>query len=127
MKFQPDRRDGVNLVTRFGDGRVRVNGDEFAGSVVVPSGSAVQPWPVDAFSALTAEHFAALLAFEPEIVIFGSGDRLRFPAPALLRSLIERRIGVETMDTGAACRTYNVLAAEGRSVVAALLVETPPA
>ena len=59
----------------------------------------------------------------PELVIFGSGARLRFPAPGLLRDLIERRIGVETMDTAAACRTYNVLASEGRSVVAALLLD----
>ena len=58
-------------------------------------------------------------------MIFGSGRRLRFVAPALMRSLIERRIGVETMDTAAACRTYNVLLAEGRAVVAALLFEPP--
>ena len=58
---------------------------------------------------------------EPELVVFGSGARLRFPSPALLRPLIDAGIGVETMDTAAACRTYNVLLAEGRSVVAALL------
>lgn len=59
-------------------------------------------------------------------MIFGSGERLRFVAPALLRALMDRRIGIETMDTAAACRTYNVLLAEGRSVVAALLFESPP-
>ncbi len=67
-----------------------------------------------------------MLAHAPELVIFGSGERIRFVAPALLRPLIERGIGVETMDTGAACRTYNVLASEGRTVVAALLLETGP-
>ena len=72
---------------------------------------------------LTAEDFDAVLAMKPELVIFGSGPRLRFVSPALLRSLIERGIGVETMDTHAACRTYNVLVAEGRSAVAALLLE----
>ena len=66
-----------------------------------------------------ADHFARIAALEPELVIFGSGARLRFPAPALLRPLIDAGIGVETMDTAAACRTYNVLLAEGRSVVAA--------
>ena len=66
-----------------------------------------------------------MLALAPELVIFGSGQRLRFVAPALLRPLIERRVGVETMDTAAACRTYNVLASEGRAVVAALLLEAP--
>jgi uncharacterized protein len=58
-----------------------------------------------------------------ELVIFGSGPRLRFVAPALSRALIERQIGLETMDTHAACRTYNILAAEGRQVVAALLMQ----
>jgi len=67
------------------------------------------------------DHFARLAALAPELVVFGSGPRLRFPAPALLRPLIDARIGIETMDTAAACRTYNVLLAEGRSVVAALL------
>ncbi len=62
--------------------------------------------------------------WRPELVIFGSGERLQFVSPGLYRCLIEAGIGVETMDTGAACRTYNVLASEGRSVVAALLL--PP-
>ena len=64
---------------------------------------------------------AGVLALEPDLVIFGSGARLRFISAALYRCLIEARVGFETMDTAAACRTYNVLAAEGRSVVAALL------
>ena len=79
------------------------------------------PWNAPSFESLGAEHFARLAALKPELVIFGSGPRLRFPPAALLRPLIEARIGVETMDTAAACRTYNVLLAEGRSVVAALL------
>jgi len=58
-------------------------------------------------------------------VIFGSGSRIRFPQPAWLAPLIERRIGLETMDTQAACRTYNILSGEGRKVVAALLIEVP--
>jgi uncharacterized protein len=87
----------------------------------------VAPWPVDRFEALAPVHFADLLALAPELVIFGSGARIRFVSPALLKPLIERRIGVETMDTAAACRTYNVLLAEGRSVVAALLFEPAPA
>ena len=70
-------------------------------------------------------HFARLAELRPELVLFGSGARLRFPAPALLKPLIDARIGIETMDTAAACRTYNVLLAEGRSVVAALLFAAP--
>ena len=71
---------------------------------------------------LTQAHFDALLALEPEVVIFGSGAKLRFVSPALYRNLIARRIGVETMDSGAACRTYTVLANEGRRAVAAILL-----
>ena len=125
MKLQADRIAGQNAIARHGPDGVFVNGVEQRSSVVVPWRGEVVRWPVDTFSALTAEHFAALAALAPELVIFGSGSRLRFPPAALLRTLIEQRIGVETMDTAAACRTYNVLLAEGRSVVAALLFEAP--
>ena len=94
----------------------RPNGNYRALSIICPP-SGVRLDPV--------MNFESLLAMQPELVIFGSGERLRFAAPALMASLFERRIGVETMDTAAACRTFNVLAGERRRVVAALLVETP--
>jgi uncharacterized protein len=84
-------------------------------------GSATSRAPTD-FSKLTQAHFDELLQLQPELVIFGSGAKLRFPPPALLSGLIARRIGVESMDSAAACRTYNVLVSEGRTVVAALLL-----
>ena len=124
MKFQPDTPDDVNVITRQEPGRVWVGATAFEYSVLVPWQGEVLPWgPIDA-AALTPEHFEQIARWQPEVVIFGSGTRLRFPAPALVRGLINKRIGIETMDLGAACRTYNVLAAEGRSVVAALLIET---
>ena len=92
--------------------------------MLVPWRGEVQAWPPASVAQLDATHFERILALGPEVVIFGSGARLRFVPPALHRALIERRIGVETMDTAAACRTYNVLASEGRSVLAALLVES---
>ena len=121
MKMRADRIEGQNAIARHGPEGVVVNGVEHTESVIVPWTGAVTAWNAAAFEALSAEHFARLAALKPELVIFGSGARLRFPAAALLRPLIDARIGVETMDTGAACRTYNVLLAEGRSVVAALL------
>jgi uncharacterized protein len=124
MKFQPDQLPGVNAVSRHEPGRVWVGTTPFDASVLVPWKGEVLPWGVDRFDALAAGHFERAAALAPELVIFGSGARLRFPAPALMRVLIERRIGFETMDTAAACRTYNVLVSEGRSVVAALLLET---
>ena len=123
MKIQPDRLEGVNAIHRYEAGRLWVNAQPHEGSVLVPWRGPVLPWPVGRLEALTEEHFEQLLSLSPELVIFGSGARLRFVSPALSRSLIARGIGMETMDTGAACRTYNVLAGEGRSVVAALLVE----
>lgn len=127
MKIQPDRLDGVNAINRHETGRVWVNAQLHENSVLVPWRGLVQTWPVDRLQGLTTQHFEQVLALAPELVIFGSGSRLRFVSPALSRSLIERGIGMETMDTAAACRTYNVLASEGRSVVAALLLENPQA
>ena len=125
MKLQADRIEGQNAIARHGPGGVIVNGIEYRNSVAVPWRGPVLPWPVHDFASLSAEHFEALVALAPELVVFGSGTRIRFPSPQWTRALIERRIGVETMDTAAACRTYNVLLAEGRSVVAALLFERP--
>ena len=120
MKFQADATTG-NAITGYGDGWVTVNGQRFAGSLLV--GQAVlAPWDCPDFAALRVDHFERLAALEPELVIFGSGPTLRFPPPALLGSLYARRIGLETMDTQAACRTYNFLVGEGRRAVAALLI-----
>ena len=123
MKLQADRIEGQNAIARHGPDGVIVNGVEYRSSVLVPAAGSVTAWPVERFEALTEAHFEAIAALAPELVIFGSGPRIRFPHPSLIRPLITRRIGVETMDTAAACRTYNVLLAEGRAVVAALMFE----
>jgi uncharacterized protein len=125
MKFQPDIADGVNLISRHDEHGVWINGTPWTSSVLVPWQGEALAWPADALEDLTAAHFEQLLQLRPELVIFGSGMRLRFVAPGLQRALIDRRIGVETMDTAAACRTFNVLASEGRTVAAALLIERP--
>ena len=121
MKMRADRIEGQNAIARHGPDGIVVNGVEHTESVIVPWTGDVAAWDAPSFESLEAGHFIRLAALSPELVIFGSGPRLRFPSPALLRPLIEARIGFETMDTAAACRTYNVLLAEGRSVVAALL------
>jgi uncharacterized protein len=124
VKFQPDRVDGPNVITRHEPGFVWVGATAYSHAIVLPWQGAVTDWHARSWADLSAEHFERIAALSPEVVIFGSGHRLRFPPPAHLRALIERRIGVETMDTAAACRTYNVLVSERRSVVAALLPET---
>jgi uncharacterized protein len=127
MKLQPDRLD-VQSILGYGPGWVGLgsNGvaEKIEHSIVIGSRGEKFDWNCTRFEQLTAEHFALLAATQPELVIFGSGSRLRFPPPAFLRTLMERRIGIETMDTLAACRTYNILAGEGRQVIAALLIET---
>ncbi|MBC8035926.1 MAG: Mth938-like domain-containing protein [Rhizobiales bacterium] len=122
MKLQPDKFD-VQTITSYGPGWLAINGEQVAGSVVVSAAGQRFPWKCASFSELMPQHFALLADLECELVIFGSGEKIRFPPTAWLRPLIEKRIGLETMDTKAACRTYNILAGEGRSVVAALLVE----
>jgi uncharacterized protein len=123
MKLQADRIEGQNAIARHGPDGVIVNGVEHRRSLLVPASGDIVSWPVSRFEDLTEAHFDAIAALAPELVVFGSGPRIRFPHPSLLKPLISRRIGVETMDTAAACRTYNVLLAEGRAVVAALLFE----
>ena len=125
MKFQPETIEGVNVIQRHDAGRIVVGATAWTCSLLLPWAGDAQAWNVRCFDDLQAAHFERLVALQPELVIFGSGLRLRFAPPALLRPLIERRIGVECMDTAAACRTYNVLASERRSVVAALIVEAP--
>lgn len=122
MKLQPDRAEGVNVIHAYTADSVSVNGTAYAHAVLVPHTGDVQPWDATAWEALTEAHFAQIAATRPELVVFGSGAALRFVQPALLRPLIDARVGIETMDTAAACRTFNFLVAEGRQVVAALLL-----
>lgn len=124
MKLQPDKFDGL-AITGYGPGWVGVNGEKITTSIIIGSRGQRLEWSCNGFDALSPAHFSQLAELEAELVIFGSGSRLRFPEPAWLRPLIDKRIGLETMDTQAACRTYNILAGEGRNVLAALLLEVP--
>jgi len=123
VKLQRDLPPGLNLVTAYGAGHVAVNGQRYTGNLVITPQQVEPAWTAAGFDDLQAGDFAALLRFEPEILLFGSGLKQRFPAPALLQGLMQARIGVEIMDSFAACRTYNILVAEGRPVVTALLIE----
>ena len=123
LKLHQDSNSALNTITSYGDGFVAVNLERHEGSVIIMPDTPVTSWPVSSFEDLAPEHFDALVAAEPEVVIFGSGSRLRFPHPRLTAQLARHRIGVETMDFGAACRTYNILMSEGRRVAVALLIE----
>jgi uncharacterized protein len=123
MKLQPDQFD-VQAISGYGPGWVGVNGERITHSVIVASTGERIPWDASRFENLGPEHFAQLAALGIEVAIFGSGERIRFPQPAWLKPLIDVSVGLETMDTAAACRTYNILAQEGRRVAVALLLET---
>jgi uncharacterized protein len=123
LKLHQESSGALNTITSYGEGFVAVNLQRHEGSVIIVPDAPVQDWPVTAFDALTPADFDALIEAAPEVVIFGSGAKLRFPHPRLVANLAKHHIGVETMDFGAACRTYNILMSEGRRVAAALLIE----
>lgn len=122
MKFHLSTPDG-NVVTGEGPGWVRIGAQEYRSGIVLTPDTVVPGWAPAGFDALTDADFAGLLAQMPEIVLLGTGSTIRFPHPRLTRTLFEARVGVEVMDTPAACRTFNILAAEGRKVVAALILD----
>ena len=92
-------------------------------SLVLSADRLVSDWPVRSVAELGEEHLEAVLEMEPEVVLLGTGRKQAFPAPRLLRAFFERGIGFEAMTTEAACRTFNVLVSEGRTAVAALIID----
>lgn len=124
MKFHLSTAAG-NVVTGFGPGWVRIGMQEYRENIVLTTQAIVTGWAAGGFDTLTETDFAGLLELKAEIVLLGTGTAIRFPHVELTRALVEARIGLEVMDTAAACRTFNILAAEGRRVAAALIVERP--
>jgi len=122
MKLHADAPQGANIIHAYTPGRVSINGEPFTQSVIVPADAPVELWNARSLDELTEAHFERIAAYRPELVLFGSGATLRFVRPALLKALIDARIGVDTMDTAAACRTHSILTSEGRRVLAALLL-----
>jgi uncharacterized protein len=111
-----------NVVTGFGVGWIRIGMDEYRENVVLLPDTIVKGWAPAGFDALAERDFARLLDYEPEIVLLGTGAIQRFPHPRLTTALSSAHVGVEVMDTGAACRTFNILVVEGRRVAAALVM-----
>lgn len=121
MKLHLTTGEGQHLFSGHGPGYVAVNRVRYETHIVVTPAS-VTEWTVTDFDTLSAADFAPVLALKPEVVIFGTGRIMRFPARELALALATAGIGLEVMDSGAACRTYNILAGEERKVVAAILV-----
>ena len=121
MKFHLNAGTG-NLFTAYGPGYVEINKVRHESNLVVFPDHIASDWATGGFDGLVAEDFTSLLEWKPEIVLLGTGAAIRFPHPRLYAGLTAARIGVDVMDVQAACRTFNVLAAEGRRVAAALIV-----
>ena len=122
MRFSLDSDANHYAITSYGPDWVQVNQQEFRRSIIVTPERLVSDWSPQTFGDLVESHFAVIAGLEPEIVLLGTGVRQRFPRAPLLRPLLARGVGVEVMDTAAACRTYNIVMLEGRRVAAALLL-----
>lgn len=122
MKIHLESGAGQYAIRRYAPGEVTVNETTFTASMIVTPKRLISDWPPGNFDDLAASHIEMLARLEPEVVLIGTGLRLRFPLPGLFESLMRARIGYEIMDTGAACRTYNILMGERRRVVAGLLM-----
>jgi len=125
LKLHSDPASALNTVTAYGDGYVEVNRVRFEHAVVFGPEGDVTAWSVSSFEEIDAAAMAQVVRPDapkpPEVLLVGTGARQRFLAPALLRPLLRAGVGVEMMDTQAAARTYNILMAEGRRVLAALI------
>jgi len=127
MKLHSNPTQHYQTVTGYDETGVEINAVRFRYSLVVTPETPPAPWAVASFEALAPEHFAAIDALTPDVVIVGTGARQRFVHPRLVAQLTDRRVGVECMDNQAACRTYNILMAEGRKVALALIIADAPA
>jgi uncharacterized protein len=123
MKLHPDAQSSLNTVTAYGETFIDINAQRFESSILVQPEGNIEALPHRAFPELDEPFFAKLAESQPELVILGTGKKQRFPHPKLTHSLIDQRIGLESMTTAAAVRTYNILMAEGRKVLGAFLIE----
>lgn len=122
MKLTDDQNVRMNFVRSYAPGEVRIAESVMRTSCIVSADRIVSDWPPDTIADLTTAHLDAVFALDPEVIVLGTGERQQFPSPALMSTALQRGIGFEVMDTGAACRTFNILIAEGRRAVAALLI-----
>ena len=123
MKFNLDRPAGdVKYIHAYAPGRINVNDRLLSTSFVIAPTALMENWPPQHFEDITLQHLETALTLKPEILVIGTGAALRFPEARIMAEIQQRGIGLEVLDTAAACRTYNVLVSENRNVVAALLM-----
>lgn len=122
MKFAQDSQQEGYVITAYDDASVSINGKPFNQSLIITTTKLDENWDVTSIELLQASHIDQILTFSPELIIIGTGNKLTFPAVEMYSNIIKHGIGVDFMDTRAACRTYNILMSEGRHVVAGLIL-----
>ena len=118
MRFAETDNSGGHLIEGYGPDGIRVSGRRYVKGLILTPEQLVEPWGPPAAAELTREHLEQVLALGPQVVVLGTGDRQVFPPPEIRLWVL----GIEVMDTGAACRTYNILMSEGRRVAAAFML-----
>jgi len=121
MKFAQDQAAGY-VIRSYQPGQLQINNQSFHKNLLVAAYQLLEDWGPNTIEDLSTEHIALLVEYHPELILLGTGIKQVFPSPQLLVPLMEAGIGYEIMDTAAACRTYNLLRAEERHVVAALIL-----
>lgn len=122
MKLQPAQTDGLNTFTAYGEGYVSVNGIRHNYNIIALPNRLIPEWTQADFDSLAIADFELLAGLDADIILLGTGSKLRFPRPELMQPLVQAQKGLEVMDLQAACRTYNILAGEGRKVAVGLLL-----
>ena len=123
MKFTLESSSRVNLVRAYSRTELRIGEEYVRSSCIVAADRLITDWPPTRFEALLPEHLQAVFELKPEVVLLGTGERQRFPPAGIRAAFAARGVGLEVMDLGAACRTYNILVQEERRAVAALFLE----
>lgn len=122
MKFTLDNPSADYVFGNYGDGKLKVNQTDYDSSLIIFPDMLHTDWPVSSVNELEVQHFEEIIARSPDIVLLGTGQQQKFPSVELRRSLVQAQLNLEIMDTAAACRTYNLLVAEGRDVAAAVII-----
>ena len=122
MKFAEDHNSSNYKITGYDSTAVEINGRSFKKPFILSPMEFISDWQPQDLSSLAIEHFADLYEMKPEVIILGTGQIQTFPDREILKYLVQNRIGYEIMDTQAACRTFNVIMAEGRNVVAGMFI-----
>ena len=122
MKFTLEPASGANLIRGYSATEIRIGEHRVTRSCIVSADQLVTDWEPASFAELAVGHLEAILALDPELVLIGTGSTQRFPPPAVRAAFAARRVGLEVMQLGAACRTFNVLVQEERRVAAGLFL-----